>query len=178
MAAELTDDELLEELRPKAIEQAMIKTIMANIKPDTLAFENRGMFTCSVLRSDGSYRSKSIPDSTDFALTGVKVGARSQLIFCFRPIDPADDYTQIELDEKKVFDVFDGLSGMVITALGYEPGPVLVGTGTRTYSWDQAKAAFKKSTRDRVRTAQADEKKKIQQEKISDYAGDPNFGSW
>jgi len=159
------------------VEQDMVNTIMANIDPGSLAFEAKGMFTTSVKYKDATFKSKPVEAGDDFALTSVYRGARGQLIFCFRPVDPKE-YDTIELDETKVFPLFEGFEGMVIKSLGYNPGPTLVGTRERAYTWKEATTDFRRKRFAELEKADEEVKVKVAKEKADTYSDDPMYGSW
>jgi hypothetical protein len=150
---------------------ALIEKIMANVHADSIAFENSKMFSSSVKRTDGSYRTKKFDANVDFTFKGVTTGVRGQFIFLFTPLEP-DDYEWLEIDEKKVFDVFDGFEQMLAVAIiGPEPCPA-------DATWNSVKKAFLKTARDAFRKEEVATEKARNAELANEYSDNPVWGSW
>jgi hypothetical protein len=74
----------------------------------------------SAQRPDGTYKTATVNGGDEFIFSGMRIGARKQIIFEFKPFDTV--WKQIELDERKVFDAFEGFEQSCIEWLGYSAG--------------------------------------------------------
>jgi hypothetical protein len=183
-------DEAPEDLLEKNSKASLIATIMNTKGIKAIAFEAKSMFTTPVKMADGKYKQKPIDQGDDFTLSGMRVGSRGQFIFEFLPIDPKD-YVQMELDESKVFAVFEGFEAMVVKAMGLIPAPKLAGERPyeQAYEWPEGSKHWLRNERKRLLREQRDEEeafKRTEEEKLEKarkeqelaYSANPLYGSW
>jgi len=179
-----------EDLLEKNTKASLIAKITSTEAFKAIAFETKSMFTAPVKMADGKYKQKPIEQGDDFTLSGMRVGSRGQFIFEFMPIDPKD-YVQMELDESKVFGVFEGLEAMIIKAMGLIPAPKLAGERPyeQAYEWPEGSQHWLRNERKRLLREQRDEEeafKKSEEEKAETarkekelaYSANPLYGSW
>lgn len=70
------------------------------------------------VKQDGGYHTAKYNAGDEFELVGLRQGARKQLIFEFKPLDP--EHKQVEADEAKVFPKFRELQKDLVEAMGFQ----------------------------------------------------------
>lgn len=136
-----------------------IKTIIATHREEV--WKLLSPFMTTVKREDETFRKVTITDQ-EFFLTGVRAGARGNLIFEFEPID-TQPFVSMELNDKDVHRI-GGLHDMLMSELG----------GTLGQAMLNAKREFASGKKEEVAETQA----VVKQEQTVKYSESRDWGSW
>jgi hypothetical protein len=155
----------------KTLNAMLIATIMEKIDKGPL-YNLSAPQTLPIRQHDGQYRQRPIPNDEEFTFKGCRIGARNQVIFEFQPMDPTK-FDQVELEERNVFEAFDGFEQIATAALGYT-GDFEGCAG----AWPHAKKAFMKGEKAR-RAQEVEDAETAAKKEIDDaYGSNSAFGSW
>jgi hypothetical protein len=100
----------------RAMKERIAARMLAEIKKLDLVMSPEGLHTLPHKTKERGYRQLAVEMGQEFMLSNIYVGARGQLILCFTPVD-AQDYEHVEVDEKKIDEVFPLLGPAYGTAI-------------------------------------------------------------
>lgn len=83
----------------------LIEELMSDLKRRDKAYSLQGPQMLHIKRSDGTYRKKEV-FGTEFLPSTGRMGKKRNVLFCFEPEDPQEEYVGIEVDDKAMDDTF------------------------------------------------------------------------
>ena len=147
---------------------AMCAQIVAKIDREPI-YNLSAPQTLPIRQFDGAYRQRPIAADEEFTFKGCRVGARGQVIFEFKPMDPTK-FDQMELEEKNVFTALGDFEAAVIASLEVSV-PFRV-------NWAHASKAWIAAEHGRRKQEAIDIEAAAQKEVDDAYGSNSAFGSW